>query len=760
VIVRNAALRQGAVQACRALLLCALTLAHIVPSEASSAPAPTVASVDVTGNSHISSGRILAVVSTKAGDPFDPAKINDDLRAIADLGYFADQKSPLIQARNGGVEITFRVIENPVVASIRFTGNNNVSAETLLALMDTAPGQVFNTKTNRADVLKINSYYDKMGFGGQLASHVVDVNIGGDGRLVIALQEGLTVRSVLFTAAPERADPVLPPSLLESALITKRGSLYSDAERDKDYDALEKLYEAHDLKIGDIEGGIDPTTIDTKAGTADVRYTITVLRVGAVEITGNTKTHDDVIRRELRLRPGMLVTEAALRNDYERLNNLGYFDKIDFESKPGPDPNRPALITINWIVKEERTGNATVGAGYSGGATGTGLSGNLSLTENDINGTGDGVALKLERGTQVKDAQFTFTIPRLGSTARSQKYSLTASLYTQEQVNAYAVYYATPAPSSAGSTAASSQGIPVTLIPADSSSDTAVSGAYADYHTRSTGVSATLGRRLNDVLQVQTGVNAQRVYASATAPNGYYFASSAAVNQLTTTASGLTGSTSVSTALGVTAPSIATIDSTKTYELNSILIGLSADSRDDVRNPRRGTNASIGDEISSTAFGSRLNYSIVTLDAARFFPVGRDATFGIHARAGATTGAIPSTKLFTFSDQDLRGYSTVFYGTDMLLGQAELRIPLTADRKFSIVTFGDIGAMRVRGGTSVVDNGNGSVTTYDLNRFTPRGDLGVGIRFDIPQLGLRTLRLDFAKGRQGTHTSFGIGQSF
>jgi outer membrane protein assembly factor BamA len=759
-MVRNAALRNGAARAFRAALLCAVMLAHLVPSRASSAPAPTVASVDVTGNRHISSDRILAVVSTKAGDPFDPAKIQNDLRAIADLGYFADQKSPLIRARNGGVSITFRVIENPVVASIRFTGNNTVPADTLLALIDTAPGQVFNAKTNRDDVLKINSYYDKIGFGGQLASHVVDVNLGADGTLAIALREGFTVRNVLFTATSEGADPMLPPSLLETALITKRGGLYSDAQRDQDYDALRKLYEAHDLKIGDIEAGIDPATIDTKAGTADVRYTISVLRVGAVEITGNTKTHDDVVRRELRLRPGMLLTEAALRNDYERLNKLGYFDKIVFQGRPGPDPNRPALITVNWMVREQRTGAATVGGGYSGGATGTGLSGNLSFSQNNINGTGDGVALKLERGTQIKDAQLTFTIPRLGSTERSQKYSLTASLYTQEQVNAYAVYYATPAPSSGGSTSVSSQGIPVTLVPADSSNASAVSGAYADYHTRSTGVSATLGRRLNDILQVRTGINLQRVYASATAPSGYYFASSAVVNQLTTTASGLTGSTSVTTALGVTAPSIATVDSTKTYGLNSIVLGLSADSRDDARNPRRGTEASIGDEISSTVLGSRLNYSIVTLDAARFLPVGRNATFGVHARVGATAGAVPSTKLFTFSDQDLRGYSTVFYGTDMLLGQAELRIPLTADRKLSIVTFGDIGAMRIRGGTSVVDNGNGTITTYDYNRFTPHGDLGVGVRFDIPQLGLRTLRVDFAKGSQGTHTSFGIGQSF
>ena len=67
-----------------------------------------------------------------------------------------------------------------------------------------------------------------------------------------------------------------------------------------------------------------------------MRYSISVLRVGAIEITGNTKTHDDVIRRELRLRPGMVVTDAALRSDYNRLNNLGFFEKIDFQVEARP----------------------------------------------------------------------------------------------------------------------------------------------------------------------------------------------------------------------------------------------------------------------------------------------------------------------------------------------------------------------------------------------------------------------------------------
>src|SRR6202163_3655724 len=508
-------------------------------SAPAAAPAPTVVSVAVTGNAHIPTDRILSVVKTKVGDPFDPAVVQQDLRAIADLGFFADQAPPIVKQRPDGVAVTYRVIENPVVTSIRVEGNKSVSADTLLALMDTAPGQVFNIKTYQQDVLKLNSYYEKIGFGGQLPSHVTDVNITPDGVLTLKVQEGLTVRQIIITDPPE-GDPLLPKPVIITALVTKPGSPYSEAQRDKDYDALKALYEKYDLKLGDVEAGVDPTTVDQKAGTADVRYTISVLRVGAVEITGNTVTHDDVLRRELRLRPGMVVTDSGLRRDYDRLNNLGFFEKIDFQGKPGPDPKRPGLITVNWQIKEQRTGTATLGAGYSGGLTGTGLTGTLSYQENNINGTGNGASIRLERGTRVSDAQLSVTVPYVGRTEQTQRYSFGATLFTQQQTNYYPAYAACTAAPVAQSTARSpqatatpapaastcptnGQNFPVTIVPQDPTNFSVVNGVVSTYLARSTGISVSLGRRLSDVYRVSAGANVQQVSASASLPSGYIF---------------------------------------------------------------------------------------------------------------------------------------------------------------------------------------------------------------------------------------------
>ena len=724
------------------------------------ASAPNVVDVSVTGNTHIPTDRILAVVRTKIGQPFDPAVVTDDLRAINDLGFFADQAPPVIKQRPDGVSVTFRVVENPVVTSIRFQGNRAVSVDTLSALMDTAQGQVFNLKTYQEDVLKINSYYDKIGYGGQVPSHVTDVNIDTAGVLTLTIQEGLTVRHIIIVPPPD-ADPVLPPRLITQALVTKEGSSYSEAQRDKDVDKLKELYKQYDLTIGDFEAGIDPATVDTKAGTADVRYAISVARVGAVEITGNTSTHDDVIRRELRLKPGMLVTDSGVRNDYNRLNNLGFFEKVDVTSNPGPDPKKPSFVTLKWSVKEQRTGTAQIGAGYSGGLTGTGLTGNISYSQNNINGTGNGASIRFEKGTQVGDAQLSFTVPYLGNSERSNKYSLGATVFMQSQTNYYPVYLATaaPAPGITSTPIPAGVNIPVSIVPANPTNYILESGVAATYQTASTGFSTTLGRRFSDYVRGSIGVNIQEVQASASVPLPYYFPSSQTLNpvaQLNTSGVIDTSSNSASNAIGISAPSLAQIDSTRPYALHSLVFGLGSDTRDDIQNPRNGWNVSGTDEVSNTNIGSAFDYSQYTFDVARFFPVLKRSTFGAHVRYGVTTGAIPVNKLFTFSDQELRGYTNPFYGTNIALIQAELRYPLTADRKFSLVIFGDDGATRIVGGQQI----NSDNSTTDLNAFIWHADAGIGVRFDVPQLGLRTLRLDFAHGTLGSHISFGIGQTF
>ena len=746
----------------RALLALAVVWNLVVPSLGVAATsAPLVVSVDVSGNLHVPTDRILSVVKTKVGQPFDEATVREDLQAIFDLGYFSDQVPPLIRQRPDGIAITFRVIENPVINRIVFTGNDHVPSDTLLALMDTAAGQVFNTSTFHQDVLKINSYYDKIGYQGQLPSHVVGVNVAKDGTLSLQIREGLTVDAIDIEGMP-----YLSKSLIIASLSLKVGQPYSEDLRDKDFENVKKLYEKYDLQLGDFEAGVDPTTVNLEKGTATVKYTIYAMIVGAVQITGNTITKDNVIRRQLRLRPGMLVTQGLLRRDYERLNNLGFFEKVDLNTKPGPNPKKPYEITLDWNVKEQRTGTAQIGAGYSGGPNGQGLTGTLSYSQNNINGTGNSSTIRFERGARVSDASLSIGIPYLGDTPNSQKYSLGASIFTNNQINYYQAYQASSAQSVApnpiistpppnGGNGGNGLGtIPVILTP----NSNVLSGTLATYASRSNGISASVGRRLNDILTASFGASAQRIATDVSLPAPYYLAGTQTTLLNSPTTSNPFGTVNNGTTLGIEASSIANTSNGESNNLRYVTLGLQMDSRDDVFNPRRGVIASLSEELSGYALGSNFQYTITTLDVAKFYPVLKNSTLGFHFLGGYTTGAIPPNKLFILSDQQLRGYSQVFYGTEEGLFQAELRYPLTADRKFNLAFFTDYGTQRIRGAVPLYDQFGNIVANY--NDWYYYGDVGAGIRFDLPQLGFRSIRLDFARGLNSFHTSFGIGQSF
>ncbi|MHB1550673.1 MAG: BamA/OMP85 family outer membrane protein [Vulcanimicrobiaceae bacterium] len=741
---------RGALVRCVGLALaltCAATLAFPLP--ASSATAPKIVSVDISGNVHVPTSEIMAVIAAKPGMTYDPKIVQGDLQRIFALGYFANQAPPLIRPRPGGIAITYRVIENPVISKIVFSGNTHVPSDTLLALMDTSVGQVLNTNTLHEDFIKINSYYDRIGYGGQLPTHVtnVDINPTTDA-LTIDIREGLTISKIEIGG-----DPLLPPSVILPALNVKPGLEYSSAMRNKDYSALDKLYGKYDLVLGAFDGGIDPATIDLKAGTAAVKYDIYVARVAGVMITGNTKTKDQVIRRYLSLRPGMIITKSAIRRDQERLNNTGFFAKVNLIPKPAPNPKTdPGGVVLDWQVTEQRTAQANIGFGYSGGIAGQGLYGTLGYSDNNLHGTGNSVGLQFQRGARTYLTQASVSIPYVGNTTQSQKYSLAATIFG----NGYTYYY----PVYATSTGPNQKTIPVTLLQTGSSQ--LINGVAATSTAKSAGISLTIGRRLTDWTQVSVGLNAQNVSNSTTVPSPYYFQSSQP-NVLPGPTPGPLQSTIATTGgFGINATSIANINTGAPYRLNSVTIGIGTNPQatlDDIFNPRRGGNVSLYETVSTPSLGSDFSFTQTSFDVTKFLPVLKDATLGFHAQVRTSSGAIPPSMLYTFDDQQLRGYANIYYGTDTTLGQIELRQPVTPDGKFAIALFVDEGGFRVRGAQPLLDPYTNRITAYPGN-WAYRGDYGIGLRFDVPQLGLHTIRIDFARGANGMHTSFGIGQSF
>jgi|HubBroStandDraft_5_1064220.scaffolds.fasta_scaffold09443_3 outer membrane protein insertion porin family len=715
--------------------------------------APKIVSVDVTGNLHVPTQTIMAVVQARRGQPYNPKVVQEDLARINALGYFADIAPPLVRPRPGGIAITYRVIENPVITRILFTGNQKVPSDTLLALMDLSVGQVFNTSTFRQDVLKINNYYERIGYGGQVPTHVKDINLDSKtGSLTLVIQEGLVVKHIVIGG-----DPLLPAPLILPALTLKSGSVYSDAVRDADYKALQKLYEdKFHLEVGNFEGGIVPSSIDLQAGTADVKYDIYVARIVVIEVTGNSRTKDQVIRRELRERPGMVLNTDAIKHDYERLNALNYFSKVEPDVRPGPDPKKPQDVTLVWRVTEQRTASASLGFGYSGGLTGQGLYGTLGLSDNNLHGTGNSAGIQFEEGARTGVAQLTASVPYLSNSPQGLKYTAGGSIFTNHSTYYYPVYGI--AGTGSGIASHGQIPIPVTLYP--SSNAQQISNVVATNSSSATGASGNVGRRLSDYTILSLSLSGQKIKYDTTVPSPYYFQG----NQPNIFVGPTPGPISSNNnnyggSFGIAASSIANVNTGAPYNLVTAGLTLQTITLDDPFNPRNGTKGLFNAAVSEPAIGSNFSFTQSTLDLAKFFPVLRSATIGVHGVAYNSTGVIPPSNLFTFSDQQMRGYNQVFYATNAYLGQIELRQPLALDRRITLAVFVDELDYHIRGAAPLLNPYTNRITGYPA-AWALYGDAGFGVRFDVPQLGLRTVRIDFARGLYGTHTSFGIGQSF
>jgi outer membrane protein insertion porin family len=744
--------RLGALKRFVGTLLILFLAIGLCPTPSLSASAPKIVSVDVTGNLHVPTQTIMAVIQARRGQEYNPKVVQEDLARINALGYFADIAPPLIRQRPGGIAITYRVVENPVITKILFAGNAKVPSDTLLALMDLSVGQVFNTNTFRQDVLKINNYYERIGYGGQVPTHVKDINLDSKtGALTLTIQEGLVVKNIIIGG-----DPLLPPTLILPTLTLKVGSVYSDAVRDADYKALQKFYENRlHLELGNFEGGIVPSSINLQAGTADVKYNIYVARIAVVEVTGNTRTKDQVIRRELRERPGMVLNTDAIKRDYERLNALNFFSKVEPDVRPGPDPKKPQDVTLVWHVTEQRTASASLGFGYSGGLTGLGLYATLGFSDNNLHGTGNSAGVQFEEGSRTGVAQVTASIPYLSNTPRGQKYTAGAQIFTNHTTYYYPVYGIL---GTGGVISHNQVPIPVTLYP--SSNAQQINNVVATNYSSATGASGNIGRRLSDYTILSFSVSGQKIRYNTTVPSPYYFQGNQPNIFIGPTPGPINSSPqNYGGSFGIAASSIANVNTGSPYNLITTGLSLQSITLDDPFNPRDGTKALLNTVVSAPAIGSNFSFTQSTIDLAKFFPVLRAATIGVHGVGYFSTGVIPPSNLFTFSDQQMRGYNQVFYATNAYLGQIELRQPLALDRRITLALFVDELDYHIRGAYPLLNPYTNRITGYPAD-WALYGDAGFGIRFDVPQLGLRTVRIDFAKGVNGTHTSFGIGQSF
>jgi len=382
---------------------------------------PLINKIAFEGNKKHDDEALLKEIFLRPRSVYSRPKVQQDVERIIDIyqrtGRFQVKVSPKIIPRSQNrVDLVFEVDEGPVtkVEQIYFVGNRQYDTSTLKSVIRTEPESWFkffsSDDTYDPDRLAydkelLRRYYVKHGFADfQVKSAVAELTPEGDGfYITFTIDEGERYQFGEVTIANQLQD--VNQSTLQTSVQTKKGEIYNAVQVEDTVDAM--VDELGDQGYAFID--IDPALKRNQAEkTIDVTYQIAEgprVYVDRINIEGNVRTLDKVVRREFRLAEGDPFSASKLKRSEQRINNLGYFANVDVKTERGSAPDR---ANINVEVEEQSTGELSLGAGFS---TVDGLLTDISVAENNLLGAGKQLRARLMLATQRQDIDIGYTEP-------------------------------------------------------------------------------------------------------------------------------------------------------------------------------------------------------------------------------------------------------------------------------------------------------------------------------------------------------------
>jgi len=385
---------------------------------------PTIGVLAFEGNKKIKDDDLKKEVQSKAGGPLSREFVQSDVIHIIDLyrqrGYFDVHVVPkTIQSKNGGasgqVNLVFEIKENDKLAvrQIVFAGNAAFSTTKLNAVVKTGVTNVLSfildNDTYDADRIDndrdlVRRFYMAHGYADVRVSASADYDTVQKGVvLTIKLDEGQQYRfgKVDIVSSISGVDV----AALGGAPHTQAGEIY-------DADAVDKTVE--DLAVALDKSGQPFASVVPKSGRdpsrrlINVAYTIEQgrrLYVERIDIHGNTKTEDNVIRREFDFGEGDAYNHALVERAERHLKALGYFKSVKIAAAPGSAPDR---VVLDVALEEAQTGNFFISGGYS---TTDGILGQVSISNRNFLGTGDTAKASVTYGQYARGFDLAFSDP-------------------------------------------------------------------------------------------------------------------------------------------------------------------------------------------------------------------------------------------------------------------------------------------------------------------------------------------------------------
>ena len=337
---------------------------------------PLITEIRIQGNKALKKDDIEGAMSVRNRQTVNPEKLKTDMEKIKALydgkGFYnAEIRYTIEKAGERDVQIIVSIVENEklFIRGISFEGNRTFTTKELKNMMTTNEWGIFHFFTDsgllkkdqlKQDVGKLNAFYMNNGFiNAQIGEPVITYDRDGI-RVKIPISEGKQFRVGKVEITGDELKT--PRADLLAKLQIRKKDFYDREAIMKDMDYLAQVCNDEGYASADVAPRTEP---QEKTQTVDVTYEINkanLVYFNRINITGNNKTRDKVIRRQLSVVEGDLYSRTKLKNSYMALNQLRYFEEIDFQSEKGPDET---LTDVNIHVKEKPTGIFSIGAGYS-----------------------------------------------------------------------------------------------------------------------------------------------------------------------------------------------------------------------------------------------------------------------------------------------------------------------------------------------------------------------------------------------------------
>ena len=383
---------------------------------------PIINQVVFEGNGAISEDKLREEVTIGPRGIYTRARVQEDVGSIIELyrlsGRISASVTPkLVQLEQNRVDVIFEIDEGPEtgVQAITFLGNEAFSDSELREVMVTKQSRWWrlftkndNYDPNRLDYDReqLRKFYTNRGYYDfRIVSAVAELapDDGAFG-ITLTLDEGDRYNFGEINVVTE--NDRLNTELLEALLPIRTGDLYESDRIETSVDAL--TFAAGSAGYAFVD--INPTyRANPETDTVDVTFNIAEgqrVYVERINVVGNTRTIDPVIRRELMLTEGDAFNRSLVERSRNNLRALGFFKEVEIEETRGAAPDRSI---VNVTVEEQPTGELSVGAGFSSVDS---FVVNLGISERNFRGRGQNVVARVEWGSLRQQIDFRFTEPR------------------------------------------------------------------------------------------------------------------------------------------------------------------------------------------------------------------------------------------------------------------------------------------------------------------------------------------------------------